>query len=284
MCAYNRTNEEPCCANKRLLTDILRGEWGFAGYVVSDCGAIEDIYKGHHFANSEAEASALAVKAGTDLSCGGEYNSLVKAVKDGLIGEAEIDTALRRLLTARFRLGMFDPPSLVPYARIPFSENDSPAHRTLALKAARESIVLLKNEHNTLPLKRDIKTIAVIGPNADAAEVLLGNYNGQPSKSATPLGGISAKVSPATKLLYAAGMYKPGVFVEPVAAAALALRGSNSAAGLQGEYFNNRELKGTPALVRTDAQVNFDWGAMSPAPQVAADNFSVRWTGKLVAP
>ncbi|MFL6208561.1 MAG: glycoside hydrolase family 3 C-terminal domain-containing protein [Pyrinomonadaceae bacterium] len=284
MCAYNRTDGEPCCANKRLLTDILRGEWGFAGYVVSDCGAIDDIYKGHHFANSEAEASALAVKAGTDLSCGGEYNSLVKAIKDGLIGEAEIDTALRRLLTARFRLGMFDPPSLVPYARIPFSENDSPAHRALALHAARESIVLLKNEHNTLPLKRDIKTIAVIGPNADAAEVLLGNYNGQPSKSVTPLAGIGAKVSPATKVLYAAGMYKPGVFVEPLAAAAITLGGSGSLAGLQGEYFNNRELKGAPALVRTDAQVNFDWGASSPAPQVSADNFSVRWTGKLVAP
>src|SRR5438094_6238897 len=163
MCAYNRTNTEPCCANKELMTDILRGEWKFGGYVVSDCGAIDDISKRHHFVNTEAEASALAVKAGTDLTCGREYRSLVQAVKDGLISEAEVDTAVKRLMTARFRLGMFDPPELVPYARIPFSENDSEAHRALALKAARESMVLLKNENHTLPLKKDIKTIAVIG-------------------------------------------------------------------------------------------------------------------------
>jgi beta-glucosidase len=284
MCAYNRTNGEPCCANTRLLRDILREEWGFKGYVVSDCAAIEDIYKGHRFAGSEAEASAVAVKAGTDLDCGKEYNSLVKAVKEGLISEAEIDTALKRLMTARFRLGMFDPPELVPFARIPFSENDSPAHRALALRAARESIVLLKNERNTLPLDKAIKTIAIIGPNADAPEVLLGNYNGQPSKSVTPLQGIRDKLSPATKILYSAGMYKTGVFVEPLAASALTLGGSGSSAGLKGEYFNNRELKGEPVLVRTDAQLNFEWGAMRPAPQVAEDNFSVRWTGKLVAP
>jgi beta-glucosidase len=215
MCAYNRTNGEPCCANKRLLTEILRGEWGFTGYVVSDCGAITDIWKGHHFAGTEAEASALAVKAGTDLACGHEYASLVKAVKDGLISEAEIDAALRRLLTARFRLGMFDPPELVAYQRIPFSENDSPAHRELALRAARESVVLLKNEAGALPLKKDLKTIAVIGPNADAPEVLLGNYNGQPSKSVTPLEGIREKVSAATEVLYSAGVSKPGVAAKP---------------------------------------------------------------------
>ena len=221
MCAYNRTNGEPCCANKRLLTDILRGEWGFGGYVVSDCGAITDIWKGHHFANSEAEASALALRAGTDLSCGREYASLVEAVKEGLISEAEINTALKRLMTARFRLGMFDPPELVPYARILFSESDSPAHRELSLRAARESVVLLKNENNTLPLRKDLKTIAVIGPNADAPDVLLGNYNGQPSKSVTPLEGIRNKVSPATKVLYSAGVYEPGKTIKPADASAL---------------------------------------------------------------
>src|ERR1700754_4691837 len=156
MCAYNRTNGGPCCASKELLTDILRGEWKFDGYVVSDCGAITDIWKRHGFAKSEAEASAVAVKAGTDLACGGEYRALVKAVKDKLIGEAELDTALKRLFEARFRLGMFDPPESVPFARIPFSENDSPAHRQLSLKAARESIVLLKNERDTLPLRKDL--------------------------------------------------------------------------------------------------------------------------------
>jgi beta-glucosidase len=223
----------------------------------------------------------MAVKAGTDLTCGREYRSLVQGVKDGLISEAEIDVALKRLMTARFRLGMFDPPEMVPYASIPFSINDSPAHRELSLKAARESIVLLKNENKTLPLKKDIQNIAVIGPYADAPEVLLGNYNGQPSKSITPLEGIRGKVSSATKVFYSAGMYQTGVFVEPVASSALTVSGSGSPAGLRGEYFNNRELRGEPAMVRTDAQVNFDWGSVSPAPQVNEDNFSVRWTGKL---
>src|SRR5215212_1267652 len=167
MCAYNRTNGEPACANK-YLADVLRREWAFKGHVVSDCAAIEDIYKGHHFVNTEAEASALAVKAGTDLSCGGEYKSLIQAVKDGLITEAEIDVSLKRLMRPRFRLGMFDPPELVPYSRIQLSENDSPAHRQLALQAARESIVLLKNADKTLPFSKDVKTVAVIGPNADA--------------------------------------------------------------------------------------------------------------------
>jgi beta-glucosidase len=205
MCAYNRTDGEPCCANKRLLTDILRQEWGFNGYVVSDCGAIDDIYKHHSYAKSVDQASALAVKAGTDLSCGTEYKSLVQAVNDKLISEAEIDTALKHLMTARFRLGMFDPPDMVPYSRIPFSENDSPEHRALSLKAARESLVLLKNQNHTLPLSRSLKTIAVIGPNANAPEVLLGNYNGKPSKSVTPLEGIRNNLPPETKILYAQG-------------------------------------------------------------------------------
>jgi beta-glucosidase len=284
MCAYNRTNGEPCCSNKRLMTEILRGEWRFGGYVVSDCGAIDDIYLRHHFVDTEAKASALAVKAGTDLTCGKEYTSLIKAVKDGLITEAEIDTAVKRLMTARFRLGMFDPPEMVPYARIPFSENDSPAHRDLSLKAARESIVLLKNENNALPLKKDIKTIAVIGPNAEVPEVLLGNYYGQPSKTVTPLAGIRNSVSPMTKVLYSPGMFKIGAITMPVSSSALTVGRPGSPAGLKGEYFNNKEMKGEPALVRTDAEVNFDWGSLSPAPRVAADNFSVRWTGKITPP
>jgi beta-glucosidase len=276
MCAYNRLDGEPCCANKKL-SDLLRKEWGFTGHVVSDCGAVDDIYKFHHFTKTVGEASALSIKGGTDLSCGGEYRSLVQAVKDGLITEAEIDVSLKRLMTARFRLGMFDPPEMVPYARIPFSENDSPAHRQMALKAARESIVLLKNENNTLPLKKDLRTIAVIGPNADAAEVLLGNYNGQPSQSVTPLAGIKAKVSSATKVLYALGSTLTGDVGAPVPASALP-------GGFKGEYFNNKELQGQPALVRTDEQINFDWSRGRPAPQVNEDGFSVRWTGKFTPP
>jgi beta-glucosidase len=276
MCAYNRTNGEPCCASQKL-TDILRQQWRFNGHVVSDCAAIEDIYKFHRFAKSEAEASAIAVKAGTDLSCGREYKSLVQAVKDKLISEAEIDTSLGRLMTARFRLGMFDPPEMVPYARIPFSENDSPAHRALALQAARQSIVLLKNDNNTLPLKKDLKTIAVIGPNADEATVLLGNYNGQPSTSVTPLSGIRSKVSPATKVLYALGTTLTGEVGAPVPA-------SVSPGGFKGEYFNNKELQGTPVVVRTDEQINFDWSRGRPAPQINEDGFSARWTGKITPP
>jgi beta-glucosidase len=283
MCAYNRTNGEPACANKKL-TDILRGEWGFKSFVVSDCAAIEDIYRHHKFVKTEAEAAAIAVKAGTDLTCGREYRSLVQAVKDALISEAEIDVSVKRLMTGRFRLGMFDPPEMVPYARIPFSENDSPAHRELSLQAARESIVLLKNDGPLLPLKKSIKTLAVIGPNADAPDVLLGNYYGQPSKSVTPLAGIKSRVSPATEVLYAPGMFKIGASAMPVSSSALTVSGAGSAAGLKGEYFNNRELKGEPALVRTDAEVNFDWGSLNPAAQVVADNFSIRWTGKLTAP
>ncbi len=281
MCAYNRTNTEPCCANNRLMMDILRKEWGFNGYVVSDCGAITDIWKGHQFVKSEEAASAMAVKAGTDLACGREYASLIQAVKDGLINEAEIDVSLKRLLTARFRLGMFDPPEMVAYARIPFSENDSPAHRALSLKAARESIVLLKNENNTLPLKKDVKTIAVIGPNADAPEVLVGNYSGRPSKSVTPLAGIRNAVSPNTRVLYALGSTLTGEAVIPVPTSFLTVGGKGTATGFKGEYFANQELQGQPADVRTDEQINFDWGRYKPAPHLSENNFSVRWTGKL---
>src|SRR5713226_4736155 len=281
MCAYNRTNTEPCCANDRLLMDILRKEWGFNGYIVSDCGAISDIWKGHQFAKSEAAASAMAVKVGTDLACGREYSSLIQAVKEGLISEAEIDVSLKRLMTARFRLGMFDPPEMVAFARIPFSENDTPAHRALSLKAARESIVLLKNENNTLPLKKDVKTIAVIGPNADAPEVLVGNYSGRPSKSVTPLAGIRNAVSPNTQVLYSVGSTLSGEAVIPIPASFLTLGGKGTPAGLRAEYFNNQELQGQPADVRTDEQVNFDWGRYKPAPHVGENNFSVRWTGKL---
>lgn len=278
MCAYNRTNGEPCCINKKLMVDILRGEWGFDGYVVSDCGAVYDIWHGHKFVPTEADASALAVKAGTDLTCGTEYASLVQAVKNGLITEAEIDTSLKRLMTARFRLGMFDPPEMVPYARIPFSQNDTPEHHQLALKTARESIVLLKNANRTLPLKKDLKSIAVIGPNADAPEVLWGNYYGYPSRLITPLAGIRNAVSPNTKVTYALGSTLAGESVVTVPSSVLSINGKP---GLNAEYFNNQELRGEPATVRTDARIDFNWGRYKPTPQLNENNFSVRWTGKL---
>ena len=280
MCAYNRINGEPACANTTLLGKFLRGEWGFKGYVVSDCGAIEDIYQRHHFVRTAEEASALAVKRGTDLECGDTYRSLVIAVKQGLISESEIDTAVKRLFEARFRLGMFDPPEMVPYAQIPFSVNDSPEHRQLSLETARESIVLLKNEKNLLPLRKNLKTIAVIGPNADNKQVLLGNYNGQPSRSTTPLEGIRQRVSPQTKVLYAAGTTLTDVAVAPVPADSLS--GPDGSPGLQAEFFANRNLEGAPALRRRDVTVDFDWGTGNPAPGLPADDFSARWTGQLV--
>src|SRR6185436_15397556 len=279
MCAYNRTNGEPCCGNTHLLGDILRGEWGFDGYVVSDCGAIDDISQRHHFVKTAEEASALAVKRGTDIECGDAYRALTKAVKQGLISEAEIDRAVKRLFTARFRLGMFDPPEMVPYSTIPFSANDSAEHRQLSLEAARESIVLLKNENSMLPLRKDLKSIAVIGPNADNVTVLLGNYSGQPSRATTPLAGIRSHVSPGTKVVHTMGTTLTEVSVVPVPSSALREPGGKR--GLSAEYFANKNLEGTPALKRVDESVNFDWGVGKPAPELAADNFSARWTGKL---
>ncbi|CAN5409782.1 glycoside hydrolase family 3 protein [soil metagenome] len=280
MCAYNRLDGQPACASDKL-SKILLNEWKFKGHVVSDCGAIDDIYIRHKYVDTVEKASALGVKGATDLSCGNEYKSLVKAVKSGLITEAEVDKSVKNLMRARFQLGMFDPPEMVKYARIPFSENDTTAHHELSLKAARESMVLLKNENNTLPIKKDIKTIAVIGPNANDKDVLLGNYNGQPSVSFTALDGIKNKVSPQTKVLYSQGMFPTGVIFQAVETSALS---NGSIAGLKGEYFNNRDFSGTPALVRTDAQVDFNWGSLSPSKGIKDDNFSVRWTGKLKAP
>jgi beta-glucosidase len=282
MCAYNRTNGEPCCANKKLMVDILRGEWGFDGYVVSDCGAIYDIHVFHKIVPTEMEASVMGVKAGTDLTCGTEYPSLVQAVKQGLITEAEIDKSVKRLLTARFRLGQFDPPEMVPYARIPFSANDTDENRQLALKTARESIVLLKNANRTLPLKKDLKSIAVIGPNADLPETLWGNYNGHASRLYTPLAGIKNAVAKDTKVVYAPGSTLAGEPVVPVPASALTVNGTDP--GVKAEYFNNQELRGPAATVRTDARIDFDWGRYNPTPELTGNNFSVRWTGKLKAP
>jgi beta-glucosidase len=205
MGAYNDLNGVPACANPFLLTDLLRKQWGFDGYVTSDCGAIYDIWANHKFVNTPEEAAAAAVKAGDDLCCGKDYNALVRAVKEGLISEAEIDNALYWLLKTRFRLGLFDPPSDVPYSKIPMSENDSPAHQALALQVARESMVLLKND-GLLPLNRmNIKRIAVIGENASSVLTLLGNYNGTPSAPVTILNGIKSVAGKNIQVDYAVG-------------------------------------------------------------------------------
>lgn len=200
MGAYNRTNGEPCCASERLLNDILRNQWQFEGYVVSDCWAIRDFHEHHHVTQTPEESAAMAVKLGCDLNCGCTYEHLPQAVAQGLVSEAEIDVCLTRLFTARMRLGMFDPDARVPYAAIPYEVNNCDAHRELALTAARESIVLLKNKNGLLPLSKDLTSIAVIGPNANDARVLLANYHGEPSHSVTPLEGIRAAVSAQTKV------------------------------------------------------------------------------------
>ncbi|HEY3413198.1 MAG TPA: glycoside hydrolase family 3 C-terminal domain-containing protein [Armatimonadota bacterium] len=205
MSAYNRTDGVPCTASKRLLTDILRDQWGFNGYVVSDCDAVSDVYRGHKTVKTAAEAAAISVLAGTELNCGGTYRQLPEAVKQGLISEKQIDAALKRLLIARFRLGMFDPPELVPFNSIPFSVNDSSEHDALALQTARESIVLLKNAKQSLPLKKDLKRLLVVGPNADDVEVMLGNYNGDPSHPITLLKGIKDKLAGKAEVTYFKG-------------------------------------------------------------------------------
>ena len=206
MGAYNRVNGEPACASKMLLEDILRKEWKFEGFVVSDFSAITDIYEYHKFVETAEAAASIAVKRGCDLNLGKTPESLKKAVEKGLITEEEINTAVRRLLKTRFKLGMFDPDEEVKYASIPFEKNDCEEHRRLALEMAHKTIVLLKNEDNLLPLDKDkIKTIAVIGPNADNIDVLLGNYNGTPSRYVTALEGIRNAVDEGVKVYYAEG-------------------------------------------------------------------------------
>src|SRR6186713_1343072 len=205
MPAYNRTNGEPCCASDTLLRKILREDWGFQGYVVSDCWAIRDIHENHKVTRAPEESAAVAGKAGCDLNCGCTYQHIPAAVEQGLLSEADSDVFVKRLFRARFLLGMFDPPALVPHAAIPYEANDSDEHCALARVAARESMVLLKNANQLLPLERDLKSIAVIGPNAHDDSVLVGNYFGIPSQPVTPLDGIRAAVSDQTKVWYAPG-------------------------------------------------------------------------------
>lgn len=205
MGAYSALDGTPCCASKFLLTKVLRDKWGFKGYVVSDCGAIENIYGGHKYAPDLASASALAVKAGCDLTCGGEFVTLKDAAARGLVSEKEIDRSVERLMLARFKLGMFDPPDAVPYNKITISDNDTEPHRQLARKVADESIVLLKNAGNFLPLKKNLKSVAVIGAYADDIAILLGNYEGTPSRPVTLLRGIKNKIGSTSDVEFAAG-------------------------------------------------------------------------------
>jgi len=279
MCAYNRLSGAAACGSDALLRGILRGEWRFGGFITSDCWALDDIYLNHKLVQTAAQAAAQALRAGTDTDCGSRvYPHLVEAVRQGLVSEAQVDTAVKRLFTARMRLGMFDPPSRVRWARIPYSAVDQPAHRELALRVARESMVLLKNEGGVLPLRRDLGTLAVIGPNADQWLMLLGNYNGVPSETVTPLAGVRRAVGPRTRVLYARGaeLAEGMPTYEVVPASAFRAGG-----GLRAEFFRGRELPGAPLFTSADSVVDANWHDQSPRAGMDADDFGVRWTGTL---
>ena len=282
MCAYNRYMGEPCCGSENLLGQLLRDEWGFQGYVVSDCFAIEDFYKHHKVLETAPESAALAVQSGTDLNCGSTYQlNLAEAVELGYISEDEIDRAVKRLFTARFKLGMFDPKENVGYTKIPYSIVDSEENRQLALQAARKSIVLLKNDKNTLPLKKDIASLAVIGPNADKWLMLLGNYNGVPSDPITPLRGIREKVSETTKVLYAQGsQLADGIPMFDVVPAEVLFMEDGSQ-GLRADFYNNKDFKGDILYSIRSDNVNINWNDKAPRSDMDDDDFSVRWSGTL---
>ncbi len=287
MGAYNRLFGVPCCASDLLLKDILRKRWGFDGYVVTDCGAIWDMFITHKVYPDAPVASAKSLKAGTDITCGNEYQSLLEAVKDSLVSEADIDRSLRRLLTARFMLGMFDPPEMVQYANIPITQNNTPEHSALARKVARESIVLLKNEKNLLPLKKDkLRSIAVIGPYADNIDVLLGNYNGMPSQPITILQGIRKATTGKVKIEYCQGVapLEQSAMLEPIDGKYLLPPDGVSGKGLLAEYFNNPTLNGKPVATSLDSVIDHNWLDASPLPELPKDSFSIRWNGKLVIP
>lgn len=283
MGAYNMFRDFPCCANP-ILYSILRDEWGFKGYIVSDCWAISDFYKYQGYAKDAAEAAAQAVKAGTDLECGVDYNNLMTAIDRGILTEADIDRAAKRIFMARFKLGMFDPDPMVPYAQTPFFVNCSDYNNSLSRLAAQKSIVLLKNSDNILPLGKELKTIAVIGPNADNFESLIGNYNGIPKDPVTVLRGIKNKVRPDTKIIYAEGSDLADGIHNLVVIPSRYLQTPDGKQGVLGEYYNNREMKGEPAFTRTDDQVNFYWEHLSPRVDLPDDDFGVKWTTYLVPP
>jgi len=206
MGAYNRVNGHVCCGSDYLLNEILRKDWGFDGFVVSDCWAIKNFHEDHKITQNDVKSAAYAIKGGCDLNCGCIYEKLMAAVEQGLVTEEDINLPLTRLMTARMKLGMFDPPERVEYAQIPYEVNDCDEHRELAREAARQSMVLLKND-GILPLKKDINSIAVIGPNAYNVDVLRANYAGWSGKFVTPLGGIRDAASSSTKVWYSAGCH-----------------------------------------------------------------------------
>ena len=282
MCAYNAVDKVPACANSMLLQTYLRSAWHFDGFVVSDCDAVGDIQRGHHYAADAAHASAIALKAGTDLDCGSAYGALGTAVADGLTTESELDIAVERLFTARFRLGMFDPPGQVPFEALSLADVDTAAHRRIALEVARESIVLLENKQRMLPLKGQ-KRIAVVGPTADLLQAVEGNYQGTAPRPVLPLQGMRDQFG-AENIVYSPGATLAEGMAAPVLSTALHQTRDDSLPGLKAEYFAKPDFSGKPAVERVDRMLNFNWDSVAPDPAVPARNFSVRWTGFISFP
>jgi beta-glucosidase len=288
MCAYNAINGQPACANQFLLEDQLRGKWGFQGYVVSDCDAVRDIFTGHRYRPTQAQASAISLIRGMDNECYGggpnlkdnsDYKPFIDAVQQGYLPESAIDTALVRLFTARIKLGMFDPPDMVPYANIDEKELDSPEHRALARKLADESMVLLKND-GVLPLK-SVKRIAIVGPLADQTAVLLGNYAGRPTHTVSMLEGMKAEF-PDARITYVPGTQFLSDLGSPVPSSALST--AEGRPGLKAEYGSSAGRGATPVPIvsRVDAAIDLNENNI-PDQAKGNINLAVHWTGFLTA-
>lgn len=278
MCAYNAFRGQPCCASDPLMIDILRKQWNFTGYVTSDCWAIDDFYKNHKTHPDTATASADAVMHGTDVDCGtASFLSLVNAVKRNLIPESQIDVSIKRLFTIRYRLGLFDPVSEVKYAQTPESVLERKAHADHALKMARQSIVLLRNENNILPLSKKIKKIAVIGPNADNRIAVLGNYNGIPSNIVTVVDGIREKLGKDAEIIYekALNFTNDTILFYTDVNEQYSIEGKK---GFKAEYFANAELSGEP-VTAVEPRLDKLWQeGESVTGNIRANHFSSRFT------
>ena len=276
MCAYQRLDDDPCCGSQRLLQQILRDEWGFQYLVVSDCGAVSDFYESHKSSSDATHASAKATIAGTDVECGYgyAYRSIPEAVKRGFMTEAEVDKHVIRLLEGRFDLGEMDDPSLVEWSKIPYSAMSTKASANLSLEMARQSIVLLQNKGNVLPLKKNAEKIAVIGPNADNTPMMWGNYNGQPNHTVTILDGIKAKQK---KLFYAQGC---DLTYDKVFECLLGTQCSfGGKKGLKGTFWNNRQMEGKPVTTQyyTQPLAVTTFGMHNFAPGVQLEDFSAKY-------
>lgn len=284
MGAYNRFRGVSCSGHDFLLNQVLRNQWGFTGHVVSDCGAIEDIFNNHKIAKSPQEAAAIGIKGGCDMECGNYYQNLPLAVKENLLTEADVDIALKRIFTARFRMGLLDPDEQNPYSKIPYDVVCSDYNNSIARKAAQESIILLKNSNNTLPLSTStIKKIAVLGPNAENWESLVGNYHGTPKNPISFLKGIKNKVEPCVEVIYAEGSHlADGVFNMNVIPSCF-LRTEDGKQGLKAEYFANNEWKGNPVMIQVDDEIDFSWQNKLINKELSG-KYSIRWSGYIVPP